>query len=99
MRACVLEGSGRAICGKRILGEQVRVAVVQGREWGQVELGAAWFHGLVDHPLYELALKHGLMEPWDRKGARRADKLPSTCALLCWFVGRSKWIVSRERPP
>lgn len=35
---------------------------------GRVEFGATYFHGLASHPLYEVAVNSGLMDPVQSRG-------------------------------
>ena len=34
----------------------------------KVELGATWLHGIKGHPVYDLAVQYGLMDPHTSKG-------------------------------
>ena len=34
----------------------------------KVELGATWLHGIKGHPVYDLAVHYGLMDPHTSKG-------------------------------
>ena len=34
----------------------------------KVELGATWLHGIKGHPIYDLAVQYGLMDPHTSKG-------------------------------
>lgn len=43
---------------------------------GLAELGATWLHGLVGHPIYELALEHGLMDGTEKRTPSDASGLP-----------------------
>ena len=44
---------------------------------GKAELGATWLHGLDGNPIYETALRHGLMHGHERKVASTQPHLPS----------------------
>ena len=55
---------------------------------GKVELGATWFHGIVGNPLYEHAIRLGLMT---RQEAEHSSKL----GYMLIVISKSTSISSR----